>query len=160
MVTDARESDVTIRPYRSTDRGALIAIHRRQSDHDGMPYILADPRDPQQFATVVAVDDGRIIAAASGRRICEGSTVLDPFYGGRGSEGPVKRWTVLAELIRHSARIAYEAGYTELMAATMPGWTGYTRRLERELGFVRDERTRLYLDLAERFSAEAKFGHA
>ncbi len=152
---------MTIRPFRPSDRAALFAIHQRQAVHDGLPYLFNDPCDPQQFATMVAVEGRRIVAGASGRRIAEGSTVLDPAYGGCGSEGPVKRWTLLRELIRCSARAAYDAGYTELMAATMPTWRGYTRRLERELGFVRDERTRLYLDLAEQFSgAQAARGRA
>lgn len=144
---------MTIRPYRASDRLALLAIHQRQAVHDGLPYILADPRDPQQFATVVAVEDGRVVASASGRRLCEGSTVLDPAWGGSGRRGPVKRWTLLSQLIRESARIAYSNGYTELMAAVAPHQRGYTERLVRELGFTRDERSRLYLDLNLKYAA-------
>jgi hypothetical protein len=142
---------MTIRPYRPSDRPALVAIHERQAVHDGLPYLLADPEDPQQFATVVAVEGGRLVAAASGRKIAEGSTVLDPNYGGRGSDGPMRRWMLLSGLIRESARVAYKAGYTELLAATAPTWRGYGNRLVNELGFTRDLRARFYLDLAWRF---------
>jgi hypothetical protein len=142
---------MTIRPYRESDRPALLAMHQRQSVHDGLPYLLADPRDPQQFATVVAVEGGRVVASASGRKIAEGSTVLDPNYGGRGSEGPLRRWMLLSGLIRHSARVCFDAGYTELMAATSPEWRGYGNRLVNDLGFTRDLRARFYLDLARVF---------
>lgn len=149
---------MNIRPYRPSDRPQLLAIHQRQAVHDGLPYLLNDPSDPQQFATVVALEDGRIVAAASGRKICEGSTVLDPAFGGRGSDGPIRRWTLLSKLIRHSAQLAYEAGYTELMAATAPEWRGYGNRLVSELGFTRDLRARFYLDLNARFGREQKYG--
>lgn len=142
---------MTIRPFRPSDRAALMAIHQRQAIHDGLPYLFVDPCDPQQFATVVAVEDGHIVAAASGRKIAEGSTLLDPSFGGRGSDGPVRRWTLLRDLIRHSARVAYEKGYTELMAATAPNWRGYGNRLVGELGFTRDLRSRYYMDLHARF---------
>jgi hypothetical protein len=150
---------MTIRPYRPSDRPALLAMHERQQIHDGLPYMLNDPSDPAQFATIVAVEGGRVVASASGRRICEGSTVLDPNYGGQGSEGPLKRWMVLSGLIRHSARVAYDKGYTELFAATMPNARGYTARLVRELGFTIDLRNRLYLDLNSRFNG-GHDGHA
>ena len=145
---------MTIRPYRPSDRPALLAMHQRQAVHDGLPYILADPADRQQFATVVAVEEGRVVAAASGRKLAEGWTVLDPSWGGNGSEGPRRRWALLSNLIRHSARVAFDAGYTEMMAGVPPGWRGYRNRLVGELGFVRDERERLYLDL------NAKFGRS
>lgn len=140
-----------IRPYRPSDRPALLAMHQRQQIHDGLPYILADPSDPQQFATMVAVENGKVVAAASGRKIAEGSCVLDPAWGGADSSGPARRWTLLSRLIRESARVCYEAGYTELMAAVMPNWRGYGNRLVSELGFTRDLRARFYLDLAEKY---------
>jgi hypothetical protein len=143
---------VTIRPYRPSDRPALLAIHQRQSEHDGLGYVFADPDDPQQFAAIVAEEDGRVVAGAMGRKISEGYTLLDPAWGGNGSRGPVKRWMLLSRLISESARVAYDAGYTELMAATPPHWRGYTDRLVRELGFVVDARNRLYLDLHSRFA--------
>ncbi len=142
---------MTIRPYRPSDRPQLLAIHQRQSEHDGLPYLLNSPDDPRQFATVVAVEAGRIVASASARRVAEGSTVLDPLYGGRGRSGPVARWTLLSKMIRESARIAYDSGYTELFAATAPEWRGYGKRLVQEVGFVHDLRNHYFLDLAERY---------
>ncbi len=142
---------MTIRPYRPADRSQLIAIHQRQSIHDGLPYLFNDPNDPLQCATVVAVEDKRIIGAASARKLAEGRTFIDPLFGGRGSDGPVRRWKLLSELIKAGARVCYDKGFRELMAATAPDSRGYTNRLVRELGFTRDERNRLYLDLSERF---------
>jgi len=127
-------------------------MHRRQCRHDGLAYLLPNPEDPLQFATLVAEDEGELVGMASGRRIIEGQTVIDPAYGGIGTSGPVVRWMLLSRLARGLARVCYDAGYRELLAATAPTWRGYTRRLVSELGFTNDLRNRLYLDL------EAKFG--
>ncbi len=145
---------MTIRPYRPSDRSQLIAIHQRQAVHDGLPYLFNDPSDPLQCATVVAVEDKRIIGAASARRIAEGRTYIDPAWGGDGSSGPVARWMLLSSLIRAGAKVCYDAGFRELMAATAPDARGYTNRLVRELGFTNDKRNRLYLDLTERFGGK------
>jgi len=145
---------MTIRPYRRSDRAALLAIHERQAAHEGIPLLFNDPDDPQQFSTIVAVEDNWIVGAATARRLAEGATILNPAFGGRGSDGPVRRWMLLSELIRHGARVAWENGYTELMAATPPGSRGYTARLVRELGFTLDGRNRLYLDLDQKYGRE------
>jgi hypothetical protein len=145
---------MNIRPYRPSDRAALVAIHERQAVHDNLPYLFNDPADPQQFATIVAVEDGRVVGAATGRQIAEGRTYIDPLFGGRGSDGPVRRWDLLAMMIRRAAKVAYNNGYSELMAATSPDWRGYGRRLVKELHFTQDLRARFYLDLAEQFGKE------
>ncbi len=138
---------MTIRPYRPADRSQLIAIHQRQSIHDALPYLLNDPADPQQFATIVAIEGGRIVGAASSRKLAEGRTFVDPLYGGHTSSGPVARWELLSKLIKAGAKVCYDAGYTELLAATVPEWKGYGKRLVRELGFVHDLRSHFYKDL-------------
>ncbi len=142
---------MTIRPYRPADRSQLIAIHQRQSIHDGLPYLWNDPSDPLQVATIVAVDGGRVVGAASSRKIAEGRTFVDPIFGGHGSDGPVHRWMLLSKLIQAGARVCYDAGFREIMAATAPNARGYAARLVRELGFTVDERRRLYLDLEEKY---------
>jgi hypothetical protein len=149
---------MNIRPYRPSDRAALVAIHERQAVHDGLPYLFNDPADPAQEATIVATENGRLVGAATYRRIAEGRTYIDPNFGGRGSDGPVRRWDLLATLIRSGAKVAYNNGYTELMAATSPDWRGYGRRLVKELHFTQDLRARFYLDLAEQFRKERAWG--
>ena len=149
---------MTIRPYRPSDFPELVGMHRRQCLHDGLGYLLPNPEDPLQFATLVAEEEGELVGMASGRRIIEGQTVIDPAYGGIGTSGPVVRWMLLSQLARALARVSYDAGYRELLAATAPTWRGYGNRLVKELGFTRDLRARFYLDLNLKFGGAD--GHA
>jgi hypothetical protein len=141
-----------IRFYEPGDREQMLAMHKRRSEADGVRYLFADPDDPVQFGTLVAVDEEHVVASVGGRKTVEGIVLVDPEYG-RGREGPRKRWDALREMLAQAAVVCYREGYREVHAA-LPPWQerGYGRRLVNDLGYHRDLRVWFYLDLNAVFS--------
>jgi hypothetical protein len=136
-----------VRRYRPEDRARLLEVHAAQARALGLALIFPDPELAPNFATIIVEDGGKIVAAATGRAACETFITLDPSWA-----DPLSRWLAIKRLFHDGAVVASQAGFCELHAALDVSMAGYSRRLQRELGFLPDNRSRLVLDLADALS--------
>ena len=80
---------MVIRPYVPADRPAILALRSRH----GEEFWFADPDDPINPLTVVAEDEGKIVAAVTARLSVETFLMLDPTY-----KTSLGRWALLKRL--------------------------------------------------------------
>jgi hypothetical protein len=130
---------VVIRPYAPEDRGAILALREAHGQDD---FFFADPDHALNFATIVVEDDGRLVAAVTGRLVVEGFLMLDPTYS-----TPLGRWRMLKSLFRAGFKKIRESGLSECLIS-VPLVLGSYAGLLAKLPYVnKDERYRFFVPI-------------
>lgn len=140
---------MTIRPYAPADRAAVLALHER---HDRSPsgkgegFWFANPDDPLNEITLLAEEDGQLVAAVTGRACLEALLMIDP-----GWSGPRERFELIQRLIDEGGALAAARGYREVHIATPILRFAY--RLSRLAHVYVERRWKLILDLYGKHTA-------
>lgn len=134
-----------IRPYRPEDRPRLLELNLKHARAQDAIYLVPDPEDRLSVVTLVLEDDAGIpVAFLTGRLEVEAILTLDPEW-----ETPEKRWSALKQLFHDGCVAVYDRGLREVHAGVHPHNKRFGGRLQKELGFVSDNRERLILDLED-----------
>ena len=130
---------MVIRPYVSADRAAILALRAKH----GEEFWFADPDDPINPLTVVAEDEGRIVAAVTARLSAEVFLILDPGYG-----TSLKRWGVLKRLFAFGLQLfKQKTNVSECYATVALPLGSFAGLLGKLPNFYPDERARYMIPL-------------
>lgn len=131
---------MTIRPYRTSDREEVVALQQKHPD-----LFFADPEDPVNASTLVAVKDGRVVGVLTGRRVVESFLVVDP------DMDPLPRWRMMRALFREGFAVARDLGFREALSSVPPRLSKYADLLGKLEGFQEDTRRRFAVRLSDSY---------
>lgn len=127
-----------IRLYQPEDREALKALHERENPGTWW----ADPDDPSNPWTLVAEENGVILASLTGRLTVEAFLAIN-----REAMSPNRRLGVLTSLARKGTGILTSEGIPEVHL--FPRDKRFAQRLERFPGVRVDPRIHMYMNVGE-----------
>ena len=130
---------MVIRPYVPADRPAILALRQKH----GEEFWFADPDDPLNPLTVVAEDEGKIVAAVTARLSVETFLLLDPGY-----KTSLGRWAVLKRLFAFGFQLfRRQSKVSECYATVALPLESFAGLLGKLPNFHLDRRTRYMIPL-------------
>jgi len=131
-----------VRLYCPDDRALVSSVRDRARFWP--KFTNADPENPLNEPTFIALEDGRALAVGVCRKTIEAFVMVDEAAG-----TPRSRWEAIRDLIEYGGRDLYERGYRELHMPT--SIERFARRLQTVPNACLDTRTHLVVDLNARF---------